>query len=459
MIKDVLITKKAALNTYKEKLEIILVQASKLKDDERKSLPKFNGEFQQDKLEAYLQYLDKASKDPIRFQRKNSLSKLKINVDKIKEELLDDNQIDEIVNILTELSKQNGTYPIIAEKISVSILQQSFADVCNWLKIVQKELTQVVTQLSQLKSEDTREFLFRGYIGGNNGFAETYKYCVSVSKLEGALNLKVTKEDLILVDEVNKLLEKFGAFNKQRNESYNSLKQAKEILTKDIEQLERQYQAIIKEIGYWKLIYDVFLPDTKDINLLTEKVSEIKGKCAENYKSFKLLEQVFTKGLYDNIDLKVLSNQVETVNNYIKDIEIGSAGDIEKIQKVYACKSQLENIGYPETTSLLQAYDYMHVEDLFSKSGVILDEYNKLIKECQLFCKILEQKDEIPGNYLQLKDKADNLKSELINDIGKDFEVLIEFLKSDAEDVNIDKKTLENFIKRMRPLIREAIRL
>ena len=71
----------------------------------------------------------------------------------------------------------------------------------------------------------------------------------------------------------------------------------------------------------------------------------------------------------------------------------------------------------------------------------------------------MEKQVVIPVNYTELLKSVDECKNALIKEIGKDFEVLIEYIKSEAEEINVNQKTLEKFIKRTRPLIREVLRL
>jgi hypothetical protein len=458
-VKDILVTKKDLVNEYNQELDNILLVTAKLMDDQRENLPKFGSEFEEEKLKSYIENLDKASKDPIRFKRKEILSKLKIGVQKMNEEFFDDDHLDEIIVVLTNLSTIGEWYDIIANNVSASILQETFIKILTHLTRIQTETTMITSTLDQLKVGETKRCLFREYIAETRDMDGIQDACSKIVKIENDLGLEVIKDELNLVDDVFGLLGVLEPYGKPFTESLTDLKHTKERIEKTIEQFNNKYRSTIKEIEYWKLLNDIYIPGTRNLKVLEEKLDEIRTACKASYKSFSLIEQIYTNDLQQGINIKEIAAQIETIYHYVNHITIGNVKDIETINKWFEYKGKLENIGYPNIETILSTYEYSKIEDFFSRTLAIMEKYENLQKEYQLYCKILEKQIVIPVNYTELLKSVDECKNALIKEIGKDFEVLIEYIKSEAEDINVNQKTLEKFIKRTRPLIREVLRL
>ncbi len=62
--------------------------------------------------------------------------------------------------------------------------------------------------------------------------------------------------------------------------------------------------------------------------------------------------------------------------------------------------------------------------------------------------------------WLLLTQKIDEYRNKLQNRIGKEFESLIKFVKGETEEIETDKEqTLKNFIKIIRPILKEALKI
>ena len=68
-----------------------------------------------------------------------------------------------------------------------------------------------------------------------------------------------------------------------------------------------------------------------------------------------------------------------------------------------------------------------------------------------------KENETIPYDYYELKQKLEGYKKELQEKMGNDFEEIIEFLKGNINDFDVNKETLKNFIIYIRPLIKEVL--
>lgn len=458
-LRDALISKKDAVEKLSSKLDEVLKDAEKLENSQRETLPKFKGQFEEAKINSYLDELSKAVKCPIRFRRKQALSELKIGAERVREEVFDDDSVEETINMLTELSEQETLYGTVSKRVSSLLFQERFSSINRWLSTIKKELPILKQNFERIKGEDIKGYLVEQYITGSIDILGIQDISSKIIKIEDALTLSPNKDEFPLVEEVCNLLENIGTFREKFGETCENLTQANERLKNFREQLEEEFKQIRNEIDYWRQLEEIYIPETRDISQLKKKLRENKSRCKENFKSFQCLEQIYKNNLYENIALKELTAKLEAIFPYFEDLNLNSKEDIKRVEEVYDCKAKLDEIKYENIEALLKDISFAEIESFVEKTRQIREEYKTLKKDCDVYQKILEIDEELPVAYLELKIKVEKYKGESIARIGKDFETLIKFLRDETSVLNVDKQTLENFIKQSKPFIREGLKL
>lgn len=458
-LRDVLISKKDAAEKLSSKLDEVLKDVEKLENSQRESLPKFKGQFEEAKINSYLDELCKAAKCPIRFRRRQALSELKIGVERVREEVFDDDSVEETINMLTELSEQARLYGTVSKRVSSLLFQESFSSINRRLSTIKKELPILKQNFEGIEGEDIKGYLIEQYVTESIDILGIQDISSKIIKIEDALNLTPNKDEFPLVEEVCNLLEDIGTFGEKFGETCENLTQANERLKKFGEQLGEELKQIKNEINYWRQLEEIYIPETKDINQLKGKLREIESRCKESFKSFQCLEQIYSNNLHEDIALKELAAKLEAIFPYFEDLNLNSKEDIKRVEEVYDCKAKLDEIKYENIEELLKDISFAEIESFVEKTRQIREEYKTLKKDCDVYQRILEIDEELPVAYPELKIKVEKYKEELITRIGKDFETLIKFLRDETSVLNVDKRTLENFIKQSKPFIREGLKL
>lgn len=458
-LSEILISKIGIMNGFNDEVDEILNDFEKLGSEERESLPKFREKFEEKKIKSYLGDLERAVKNPIRFRRKKMLKGLKINVENMRDEVFDDDEIEETVNLLTELSKQKLLYNTLSKKLPSRIVQDSFKSINERLGVIKAESPILIENVGKIGGDSLKNYLIEQYIDGNVDILEIQDISDKIAKIESTLNLTVNREDYHIINDVYKLLEDVEKFGEIFDKPCKNLLETKENLEDFLKKLESECSQLQDKLEYWNQLHEVYIPETKDINQLREKLKEIKNKCRENYNSIHCLEQLYRNHFYEGINLIEFVVKLEAVFTYFKDLNFDSKSVIEKVEEVYGFIVKLKKIEYENIKKLSKDVSFAKPEGFINDATGILEEYEKLKREWRMYQKILKIEEEIPIKYPELKIKVKEYKNKSIEHLGKDFENLIKFLRDEDLELNVDKPTLENFIKRIKPLIRKELEL
>jgi len=433
----------------------------KLEDSERRDLPKFKGNFDEKSLRKYLEELAQAVKNPIRFKRKRALIDLGISgVENLKDEVFDDDSIEETIQILKELRAYERLFKIVSSKISPWIIQSSINGVNSQLKDIRDNIERL-KKIEEIRSEDVKDYILQKYINGELSVYQIDEFKDNVLKVEKMLNLLIKESEIPLVSATHELIKEIEELGGKIEEEYSCLNDARDGLEKVKENLKQQYKKIRDEINFWqKISPDVYVPDSRNIETLRSKLEELKDKCRKEYNSFNVLEQLYSQKLYNQIEnLKDFAHHLDKVISYLPDIEIKSGADIGIVRKLYDQISWLERIEYPKIKELFEGLAFVDDKKFFDKVEEIKKEYERLKRDLSAYQRILRVREEQIDKYPSLKQKIDEYKKELQNKIGGGFEPLIGFLKGDKEDVEADEETLRNFIRTIKPILREVLKL
>lgn len=432
----------------------------KLEDSEKRDLPKFRGNFDEKSLSKYLEELAQAVKNPIRFRRKRALIDLGISgVENLKDEVFDDDSIEETIQILKELRAYERLFKIVSSKISSWIIQSSISGVNSQLKDIRDNIERL-KKIEGIRSEDVKDHILQKYINRELSVYQIDEFKDNVLKVEKMLNLLIKESEIPLVSVIHELIKEIEDLGGKIEEKYSCLNDAKDGLEKVKENLKQQYEKIRDEINFWqKISPDVYVPESRNIETLKSKLEELKDKCRKKYDSFNVLEQLYSQKLHNQIEnLKDFAPHLDKVISYLPDIEIKSGADISIVRKLYDQISWLERIEYPKIKELFEGLAFVDAK-FFDKVEEIKKEYERLKRDLSAYQRILRVREEQIDNYPSLKQKIDEYKKELQNEIGEGFEPLIGFLKGDKEDVEADEETLRNFIRVIKPILSEVLKL
>ena len=458
-LSEILISKIGIMNGFNDELDEILNAFEKLGSEEKENLPKFREKFEEKKIKSYLDDLERAVKNPIRFRRKKMLKGLEINVESMRDEVFDDDEIEETVNLLAELSKQKLLYNTLSKKLPSWIVQDSFKSTNERLGVIKAKSPILIENVGKVGGDSLKNYLIEQYIDGNVDILEIQDISDKIAKIDSTLNLTVNRGDYHIINDVYKLLEDVKKFGEIFNNPCKDLPEAKENLEDFLKKLESEFSQIKDELDYWHQLYEVYIPETEDINQLREKLKEIKNKCKENYKSILCVEELYRNHFYEGINLKEFVSKLEIVFTYFKDLNLGSKSDIGKVEEVYGFIVKLEKIWYEDIEELSKDISFAQSEVFIKKATDILEEYENLKREWKMYQKILKIEEEIPTKYPEFKIKVKEYKNKSVEHLGKDFENLIKFLRDESLELNVDKPTLENFIKLIKPLIKKELEL
>jgi hypothetical protein len=459
-LNDVLTLKISRVQTFNDELTSIQHSIEKLDDRDREALPIFRGKFSESEVTAYLEELRAAAKNPLRSKRKKALTELGISIGRINDDLFDNDNIDQTINLLNELVKEEFLFTAITKKCPSWIVKESFASVNAQLRDIKAHASALKESTQKIKSKDLRDYLIEQYVDGNTDILSLQSISAEIVKLENALGITVNKDEfeLQLVDEVHKLLGEVEDFGKPFTPCRN-LVEAKENLEKQLKALRKEFDDYKSELDYWSQLYEVYVPKGMDINLLRQKLEEAKNECETRYKSIHCLEQVYQNSLYSGVELKDFANKLETIFGYVKDITLGSINNIKEVERIYEHLMKLEKIGYKDIEGIFQEISFANAEDFVKRVNKLSAEYESLKKEWEMYQRLLESIEPMPADYPGLKVEVEKYKNEAIISLGKDFENIVRFLRDETLELNVDKLTLENFIKCIKPQIKEVLKL
>lgn len=433
----------------------------KLEDNERINLPKFKGTFNEKLLSKYLEELTQAVKNPIRFRRKRALFELGVSgIENVKDDVFDDDNIDETIQILKELREYKRLFKILSSKISSWIIQNSITWMNSQLKDIRDNIEKL-KKVEEIRSEDVKDYILQKYINKELNVHQIDEFKEKILKIEEVLNLLIKESEISLINAVYELINEIEEFGEKFEKQYSGLSDAKEGLEKINEDLKQRYEKIKDEINFWrKLCPEVYVQEGKNMDILMNKLKELKDKCKEKHNSFNVLVQLYSQGLHNKIEnLEDFAHKLDKTISYLPDIRIKSKEDIDIVRKMYTQLSWLEEIEYPQIEELFEGLLFENVKDFLDKVEEIKKEHERLKRDLATYQRILGIKEEQIDNYLSLKQKIDEYKKDLQNKIGRGFESLIAFLKEEKEDIEIDIETLRNFIKTIKPLLKEVLKL
>lgn len=458
-LNEILISKIGIIGGFNDELDEILNDFEKLDSKEKGSLPRFGEEFEEKEIRSYLEDLERAAKNPIRFRRKKILKELEINIGNMRDEVFDDDEIERTAKLLTELRKQKPLYTIISKKLPSWIVQDSLKSINERLGVIKEDSLTLVENVEKIKGNSLKNYLIEQYIGGDISIRKIQNISDKIAKVESVLGLTVNKEDYHLINEVYKLLEDVEKFGRIFDKPCKDLPEAKEDLDDFLKKLGNEFTQIKDKLDYWHQLYDeVYIPETKKINQLRETIEEIRNKCKEMYKSIDCIEKLYNH-FDEGMNLKEFVSKLETVFIYFGDLNLGSKNDIEKVERLYEFIAELKEIGHEGIEQISKSVSFAKSEVFIKKVTNILEEYEDLGKQWGMYQKLLRTEDEMPITYPELKRKVKEYKSKSVEHLGKDFENLIKFLRDESPKLNADKPTLENFIRLIKPLVKRELGL
>lgn len=455
---EILTAKLSKAEELCDSLNEIIKNTQKLEDDEGVNLPKFKRRFDEKSLNKYLEKLTQAVKNPIRFRRKRALAELGVSgIENVKDDIFDDDNIDETIQILKELQTYKRLFKILSSKISSWIIQNSITWVNSQLKDIRDNIEKL-KKVEEIRSEDVKDYILQKYINRELSVHQIDEFKEKILKIEEVLNLLIKESEISLINAVYELINEIEEFGEKFEEQYSSLSDAKEGLEKIKEDLKQRYEKIRYEINFWwKLCPEVYVQESKNIGILMNKLKELKDKCKEKHNSFNVLEQLYSQGLHNKIEnLEDFAHKLDKVISYLPDIKIKSEEDIDIVRKMYDQLSWLEAIEYPQIEEL---FKLKNTKDFLEKVKEIKKEHERLKRYLASYQRILGIKEEQIDKYPSLKQKTDEYKKDLQNKIGRGFESLIAFLEGETENIEADEETLRNFVKTIKPLLKEALEL
>lgn len=432
----------------------------KLEDSEKQSLPKFKERFDEKSLSKYLEELIQAVKNPIRFRRKRALAELGVpGIENVKDDVFDDDNVDETIQILKEIQAYERLFKIVSSKISSWIIQNSITWMNSQLKGVRDNIERL-RKVEEIKSEDVKDYILQKYVNKELSVHQIEEFKEKVLKIENVLNLSIKESEIQLINSVYELINEIEEFGgKFEREQYSNLRDAKEGLEKIKEDLKQWYEKIRDEISFWQRLCPEYVPESKNINILTNKLEELKRKCKERYRSFAVLKQLYNQKLYDRVEnLEEFALNLDEIISYFPDIRIKSENDIDTVKEIHNQLSWLKEIKYPQIEELFKGLTFENIKNFFDKVGEIKEEYDRLKEDLSTYQRILGKEEQI-NDFPSLKQKVEEYKTDLQKRIGIGFESLIRFLKGETEDIDADTETLINFIKTVKPLFKEVLRV
>lgn len=433
----------------------------KLEDSEKLCLPKFEGKFDEKSLSEYLGKLKQAVKNPIRFRRKMALSGLRISgIENVKDEIFDDDNVDETIQILTDIQPYERLFKILSTEISSWVIQNSITDVNLRLKDIRNNV-KWLKEIEYIRSEDVKNYILRKYISKELNVNQIGEFKVKTLKIEKVLNILIKESEILLINEVYEFIKEIEEFGGKFEEQYSDLMRAKVGLEEIKEDLKQQYEKIESEINFWQRLYPgIYVPESKKIDILANKLKELKDKSREKHKSFNVLEQLFAQRLHDKIEsLEDFAYKLDKVISYLPDIKIKSDEVIGIIEELHEQLSWLEEIEYPQIKELFGGLTFENAENFLKKVEWVKEEYERLKRDLSNYQRMLRIGEEEIDKYHLLKQKVDEYKKKLQNDIGEGFDSLIRFLKGETEDIEADEETLRNFIKVVKPFLKEMFKI
>ncbi len=448
-------------------LEKIENEFKKLDEEERKALPKFRGKLDEESLNKYLKKLTQAVKNPIRFKRKKELRKLGITgIDNVRDEVFDNDDIEETIKIMVELKSYERLFKVLSHKFTSLLIKSSINSLNKQLEGIRSDI-ESLKKIEEIKSEDVKDYILRKYINEYNEEFRIYQINEIIKKVievERALNLQIKQDEISLIDDVYKLINDVRVYGRNLSMECVDLHCARSILKNLKYDLEQEYKQTKKEINFWReLCLEVYVQETKDINILIEKLDELKKKCKEDFASFIILKQIYSQNLSEEIEeaetLKEFANKLNKVISYITNIEIKNRKDLQTVREVSDSIEWLEKIEYPDVKELFEGFMLENISIFFEKMSKIKEEYEHLKEYSKLYQRILRVKKEQIDAYPLLRQGIDEYRNDLQKKIGAESDSIIRFLRGETENIEADEQTLKSFIEVAKPFLKEVLEI
>ena len=458
---EILTTKLSKVNELYTNMIKIEKDLEKLDEEERKSLPKFKGKLDEKSLNRYFEELAQSVKNPIRFKRKRTLLELGIaSIENVKDEVFDDDNIEKTIQLLREFKLYDRLFKILSPEIPSLLLQDSISNVNSQLEDIKNNI-ESLKKIEDIRSEDVKDYALRKYINRELNIYQINEINKKVREIEEMLDLSIKKEEISLIDEVYKLINDVKDYGKEFEEQCSNLNDAKDYIEKFISELRQKYELVKDEINFWReLCPEVYVPETKNISTLINKLKELKERSKKEHVSFDILEQIYNQKLRETVEnLKEFAHQLDVVSSHLSNLKIVNKDDLDTVKEVYTQLSWLKEIEYPNAGQLFEGLAFENVKEFLQTVIQIRKEYEGLKEDLKVYQRILEIEEEQIDRYPLLKQKIDEYKNELQNRIGEGFESLIKFLRGETEDIEVDEETLKNFIKTVKPFLKEALKI
>jgi len=458
------------------KLRKIKKKIAQLEDKEKAYLPTFDFKkqrFTRANLEDYLRKLDEAVKKPIRFRRKEKLRGLGVrNVDKLSNEIFDEDEMERTIELLDELKNAyDRLFNIISRRIVGWITEKGVDGVNSWLQEKIISYASELKILEDLRSDDIKDYLLELYLeqGELSNLKELYG---EVKRVESIFaNITIERNDIKIVKEINELLsdiEDFGVGSDEdifrehiRSETLNGIRDDLKKLKAYLEERRDEFE---REIDYWCNLVGRYKPETNNIKQLKQFLDEIKKECKEKHLSYYILEKIYRKGIYSNIDdINDFSKKADLIveklgNLQIRDIDMDT---IKLIEDAYYYLKFLEDIKYPYEELIKDSINTSRemktiLKYFIEKTKEIEAEYNLLKRRLKVYQKILGEKTDA-SKYLELKNIVDEYRKRITEVLGKDFENIIRFLLDEEKELRADLNSLSKFLIKIKPLLKEVL--
>ena len=457
-VNTLLIGKIGSIEKTKRDVEDLLENNyNRLSEPDRKDLHKFKGRLTEKNIGKYLKKLSQSIKDPIIYRRKETLKNLGIKVNKLNDKIFYNDEIDETIRLLNEIEDYGRLFNIVSEKLPSKLISNNIYSVNSWLENIKNDIYNLKRWEGKLKSKEVLDELLEKYIDGRMYIYEFNEFVDKIQKIEDKFNIKIKKEEFSLIDETYDILEKIEEYKEKIGSiDSSSLLGLKDELDNLKIKLENECNKIKKEIYFWKQVLDNENEclSEKNLDILYGKLKDLKDEAKSEFGEnvYTVLENLYKNKFFIS-NPHEFAKELKTIAEYFDNITIENGDDLNKVENVHKATEFLKSINYK-----IQKKDFKEVDEFLDEYKNIKSEYENMKKDIQYCQKILNKENEtIPYDYYELKQKLEGYKKELQEKMGNDFEEIIEFLKGNINDFDVNKETLKNFIIYIRPLIKEVL--
>lgn len=305
-------SKETFLNQMSVKYESLKQLIVKLNPFVKSSLPKFEGKITEEALSDYFTELEKAVKNPIHQARVSRLKKLGIvGVDKVSDELLDADEMENTVRLLEELREPSELQSSICGNFVQFFVAEGVDSINDALKALKSELEKIRKYSGKVRNSDLRFHIVNTLVESvfRNGKIsdEIFALFENVNLLQPLLKNQISVSDLGKVSEIHSLLENLEKIGIQVDtlkvaDSIDSLKISCEALLVEYDKLKQEYKT------FQKLIDNDAFEESPDYNFLKNQLPELRKRLQE--KGGKSFDVVIDFILNDRDSLEATSQDL-----------------------------------------------------------------------------------------------------------------------------------------------------